>query len=61
MRRLSSIQVNQTPTKEQIKRHLAAALQAVNPLLTAFPFDYSELARLERITEAGGEASIPAY
>jgi len=38
-------------TKEQIKRRLAAALQTVNPLLTAFPFDYSDLARLEKITE----------
>ena len=39
------------PAKEETKRRLAAALQAVNPLLTAFPFNYSELARLEKITE----------
>ena len=39
------------PTKEEAKRRLVAALQAVNPLLEAFPFNYVELARLNNISE----------
>jgi len=39
------------PAKEQTKRRLAAALQAINPVLQAFPFDYSDLARIQKVTE----------
>ncbi len=39
------------PASEEWKRQLVRTLQAINPLLEAFPFDFDELARTEHITE----------
>lgn len=36
--------------KEQAKARLAAALMAANPLLASFPFDFQEIARLQKIS-----------